>query len=76
MKRQTHHFKERWTRSLVKAVVYRVFILLLDFTAVYALTRRYEIALGFMLISNVYTTAGYYIHERIWDRIKMGEGCE
>lgn len=73
MEKCKHHFKETWKRSLAKAVVYRVFILLLDFTIVYALTKRYDIALGFMLISNIYTTVGYYAHERAWDRVKWGK---
>ena len=73
MGKYKHHFKEPWKRSLAKAAVYRVFILLLDFTVVYILTRRYDIALGFMVISKIYTTVGYYAHERVWDRIKWGK---
>ncbi len=29
-------------------------------------------ALGFMIVSNVYTTVGYFAHERIWAGIKWG----
>ncbi len=25
-----------------------------------------------MIVSNVYTTAGYFLHERIWARISWG----
>lgn len=67
-----HNFKERWKRSLTKAITYRLVILTLDFTAVYLFTRKYEIALGFMLISNFYTSIAYYVHERIWDRTNWG----
>ena len=59
-------------RSLVKAVTYRVVIIILDFTVIYILTHRVDVALGFMIISNIYTTAAYFIHERIWNRIKWG----
>jgi adenylylsulfate kinase len=67
-----HNFKERWRRSLVKAITYRGVILTLDFTIIYLFTGKYEIALGFMLISNFYTSIAYYLHERIWDRISWG----
>jgi len=65
-------FKVRWTRSLAKAITYRILILVLDFTVVYLLTGRVEVAFGFMLISNIYTSVAYYFHERIWNRIGWG----
>jgi len=66
-------FKEHWTRSLTKAITYRILILILDFTVVYLLTGRVEVAFGFMLLSNIYTSIGYYLHERIWNRINWGK---
>ncbi|MDD1653914.1 MAG: DUF2061 domain-containing protein [Methanomicrobiales archaeon] len=59
-------------RSLTKAVTYRIIILVLDFVAVYLLTGRYEVAFGFMIVSNVYTSIAYYFHERIWSGIAWG----
>ena len=59
-------------RSLVKALTYRVVIVCLDFLAVYIFTHKVEVALGFMIVSNVYTTLGYFLHERIWARIQWG----
>jgi uncharacterized membrane protein len=35
-------------------------------------TRKVEVALGFMIVSNVYTTVGYFLHERICARIPWG----
>jgi len=26
-----------------------------------------------MIVSNIYTTAGYFFHERIWSKIKWGK---
>jgi adenylylsulfate kinase len=66
-------FKESWLRSLAKTVTYRIAILILDFTVIYLLTQKFEIAFGFMIISNIYTSIGYYAHERIWDGIKWGK---
>jgi uncharacterized membrane protein len=59
-------------RSLVKALTYRVIIVCLDFSVVYLLTHKTEAALGFMVVSNIYTTVGYFLHERVWERIKWG----
>ena len=59
-------------RSLVKAVTYRIVIIILDFTVIYILTHRVDVAVGFMVISNIYTTAAYFVHERIWNRIRWG----
>jgi len=73
MKIGKRDFKEHWTRSLTKAVTYRILILILDFTAVYLLTGRVEIAFGFMFLSNIYTSIAYFFHERIWNRIDWGK---
>ena len=59
-------------RSLVKAITYRSVIIVLDFSVIYLLTGKVDVALGFMVISNVYTTAAYFIHERIWNKIRWG----
>lgn len=59
-------------RSIVKALTYRVFIVCLDFLAIYLFTGKIEVALGFMIVSNVYTTVGYFLHERLWARIRWG----
>ncbi len=60
-------------RSVVKALTYRVVIVCLDFLAIYIFTHKVEVAPGFMIVSNVYTTVGYFLHERIWARIGWGE---
>ena len=59
-------------RSLVKAVTYRLVIMVLDFGAIYLMTRTLRIALGFMVASNIYTTVAYFFHERLWNRIHWG----
>ncbi|MFI5163919.1 MAG: DUF2061 domain-containing protein [Bacteroidia bacterium] len=69
----THHSEETLRRSIVKTVSYRVVILILDFVSIYVFTGQVKIALGFMIVSNIYTTLGYFFHERIWDRIKWGK---
>jgi len=70
---KTHHAEEKLSRSIVKTVSYRIFILMLDFTTIYLFTGKVKVAIGFMLVSNLYTTIGYFFHERIWDKIKWGK---
>jgi adenylylsulfate kinase len=69
---EEHGSQEYRIRSLTKAVTYRIIIVILDFTAVYLLTGRYDVALGFMIVSNVYTSIAYYFHERLWSGIGWG----
>lgn len=44
----------------------------LDFVTIYLFTGTVRVAVGFMVASNVYTTIGYVVHERIWARIGWG----
>jgi uncharacterized membrane protein len=57
---------------VVKAVTYRVVIMILDFVTIYLFTKTIKVALGFMIASNLYTTFAYFAHERLWTRIKWG----
>ena len=59
-------------RSVTKALTYRAVIMCLDFTTIYLLTGTLKMAIGFMIISNVYTTVAYFAHERIWAHITWG----
>ena len=59
-------------RSVVKALTYRAFIVCLDFLVIYLFTGKVEVALGFMIVSNIYTTVAYFLHERLWARIHWG----
>ena len=59
-------------RSIVKAITYRIVIMILDFVTIYLLTGTARIAIGFMIASNIYTTVAYWVHERVWARIRWG----
>lgn len=59
-------------RSLTKAITYRVVIMCLDFLTIYMFTGAMHVAIGFMIVSNLYTSIGYLVHERIWARIQWG----
>ena len=64
---------EMLKRTIAKTLSYRLVILVMDFTAIYLFTGKMAVAFGFMIVSNIYTTIGYFLHERIWDRIKWGK---
>jgi uncharacterized membrane protein len=70
---ESHHSQESLSRSITKTVTYRGLIMILDFSTIYLLTGKAKIAVGFMVASNVYTTIAYFVHERIWDRVKWGK---
>jgi len=59
-------------RSVVKTVTYRIIIMTLDFITIYLFTRKVHIAIGFMIVSNLYTTIAYFGHERLWAVIPWG----
>lgn len=59
-------------RSVVKAITYRVVIVCLDFLVIYVLTGKVVTAAAFMVVSNIYTTVGYFLHERVWAGITWG----
>lgn len=59
-------------RSVVKAITYRIMIMSLDFATIYLFTGAMRVALGFMIASNIYTSLGYLLHERVWARINWG----
>lgn len=59
-------------RSVVKAITYRLIIVCLDFLVIYMLTGKVMTAAAFMVVSNIYTTLAYFLHERVWAGIKWG----
>jgi len=59
-------------RSMAKALSYRLIIICLDFATVYFFTGTIRVALGFTVVSNIYTTLMYVLHERVWARIHWG----
>ena len=71
-----HQPKESFQRSVVKTIIYRVVIIVLYFSFIYLFTGQVKVAVGFMVVSNIYTTLGYYFYERIWDKIKWGKQIE
>ena len=71
--KQLPHSEETVKRTLVKTITYRGLIIILDFVALYWFTGKLSAAIGFTIVSNIYTSVGYFFHERIWSKIKWGK---
>lgn len=65
--------KETHARSIVKALSYRLLILILDFSFIYLFTKSIDIAAAFAVVSNIYSTVAYYLHERAWNTVGWGK---
>jgi len=63
---------ETGKRSAVKALTYRILIVCTDLVTIYLMTGSTKLAIGFTVISNLVTTVGYFLHERLWARIRWG----
>ena len=63
---------EQHSRSIVKAISYRIVSIIVDLTLVYLLTRKIELTLGIVILSNTASIFIYYFHERIWNKVHVG----
>jgi uncharacterized membrane protein len=63
---------EEAIRSLVKAITYRLLIVLSNGIIVFAITHNYSLTLEVLLISNLASTIIYFVHERVWNKIHWG----
>ncbi len=73
LKNNSMAFRENHARSIVKALTYRTVIIFSDSIIVYLVTRRVDVTFGFVAISNLASTAIYFLHERAWNNIHWGK---
>ena len=59
-------------RSLTKAITHRLTIVCLDFLAAICSPEKWPPRRLIVVVSNIYTSVGYLLHERAWARIKWG----
>ena len=59
-------------RSLAKTVTYRLISSAIGFLVVWVLSGNVKASAMFSIAELVYKPLQYYIHERIWQRIKWG----
>jgi uncharacterized membrane protein len=63
---------EAHSRTIVKAISWRVLATLTTITIVFLFTRRVMLSLGVGLAEIIAKITFYYLHERIWDRVSWG----
>lgn len=68
-------FLVKRSRSITKAISYRIFGTLASFGIVYVLTGKGNTAALAALLDIVVKIAIYYVHERVWNRIKWGRSA-
>ena len=65
-------FVETKMRSIIKAISWRVIAELVTISLVYIFFHRFDLALALGGLEIVIKMIVYFIHERIWDRVKFG----
>ncbi len=63
---------EKHSRSIAKAISYRIVSIISDLILVFAITRKVELTLGIVTVSNLVSTVLYYLHERFWNKLHNG----
>ncbi len=66
-------FHEKLSRSVIKAVTFRLLILVSDGVIIFAITHRFDITLGVIFVSNFASTVLYFLHERVWNDVHWGK---
>lgn len=59
-------------RSIVKSLTWRVFSFFLTVIIIYAYTKNIKQAVGVGAGIDIIKMILYYIHERIWNKVKFG----
>jgi adenylylsulfate kinase len=59
-------------RSIAKALSYRFFGSMVTMIIALLIVGKWDVALGVGLLDGVAKMAGYFLHERIWAKIKWG----
>ena len=66
------YMSETFSRSLLKTIVWRVIATFITYSVVYTFTGSFGKATTITLTAATFLAIGYYIHERIWDRLQWG----
>ncbi len=65
--------KEIRTRSIIKAVTYRLCAAVTTTLIVYVFTRKWMLSLGVGAAELIAKIIFFYVHERIWEKISWGK---
>ncbi len=64
---------ETKTRSIAKTIIWRVFATLITWGTIYFYTGKLSESIEITLVAALVGMAAYYIHERVWNKIKWGK---
>jgi len=67
------HGREAHSRTVAKAVSWRIIATFTTMTAVYIFTGEWLITIGVGIVEVVAKITFYYLHERIWHKISWGK---
>ncbi len=59
-------------RTLIKTITWRILATILTILAIYIWIGDFNTSLGLGIATNILTTIGYYVHERIWNELNYG----
>jgi uncharacterized membrane protein len=65
--------KEKNYRSLVKSISYRITGTITTFIISLIVTGKFEFALSIMSVDFISKIGIFYLHERVWNKIKFGK---
>ncbi|MFB0513940.1 MAG: DUF2061 domain-containing protein [Candidatus Bathyarchaeia archaeon] len=60
-------------RSIIKAITWRIFALLITIIVSFAILGSWSVSIAIGILSNLLKTLFYYIHERLWERTNWGK---
>ena len=65
-------FIDSWSRTIYKAVTWRLCITANNFLIPYLLKGSFEKAMMFLSISSIVNTVLYFLHDRTWNKVRWG----
>lgn len=65
--------QEKTTRSVIKAITYRILSIVLDTIIAYLITKDAAKTFLLVIISNTLSIIAYFLHERAWNTIDWGK---
>ena len=66
-------FYETKTRTVVKAILWRIIATLITLGTVYYYTRKLSESIELIIVAAIIGITAYYIYERVWNRIQWGK---
>jgi uncharacterized membrane protein len=68
----SRRLRETRRRSVAKAVIYRILIIIVDVVIIYWVTHGIAQTILLTIVTNIASTVLYYGHERAWNAVRWG----